>query len=82
MGASTAVTAPESKSLDDVAACDPDGLAHRDFRDDKVYTRFVDDHASELLDAAAKLKAGLFFERVAHYQLYVLTFTKANERPR
>ena len=40
-------------------------LAHRDFRDDKVYTRFVDDHASELLDAAAKLKAGLYFERVA-----------------
>jgi acetyl/propionyl-CoA carboxylase alpha subunit/acetyl-CoA carboxylase carboxyltransferase component len=37
-------------------------LAHRDFRDDKVYTRFVDDHAPELLNAAAKLKTSLFFD--------------------
>ncbi|MEI7870720.1 MAG: carboxyl transferase domain-containing protein [Alphaproteobacteria bacterium] len=43
-------------------------LAHRDFRDDKVYTRFVDDHAPELLDAAAKLKAGLYFEAAAPVQ--------------
>ena len=40
-------------------------LAHRDFRDDKVYTRFVDDHAPELLDAAAGLKSGLYFEPAA-----------------
>ncbi len=40
-------------------------LAHRDFRDDKVYTRFVDDHAAELLAVAAKLKSGLYFETAA-----------------
>ena len=40
-------------------------LAHRDFRDDKVYTRFVDDHAAELLASASKLKSGLYFEAAA-----------------
>src|SRR5205807_10070470 len=32
-------------------------LAHKDFRADKVHTRFVDEHAKELLSAAAKLQS-------------------------
>ena len=40
-------------------------IAHPDFRADEVYTRFVDDHAGVLLDAAAKLKSGLYFEAAA-----------------
>ena len=36
-------------------------LAHADFRADKVHTRFVDEHAKELLDTAAKLQSGLYF---------------------
>ncbi len=39
-------------------------LAHKDFRADKVHTRFVDEHAKELLAAAAKLQPGLYFEAV------------------
>jgi acetyl/propionyl-CoA carboxylase alpha subunit/acetyl-CoA carboxylase carboxyltransferase component len=37
-------------------------LAHADFRADKVHTRFVDEHARKLIDAAAKLQAGLYFQ--------------------
>ncbi len=37
-------------------------LAHGDFRADKVHTRFVDEHARTLIDAAAKLQPGLFFQ--------------------
>ena len=40
-------------------------VAHPDFRADKVYTRFVDDHAGALIEQAAKLKAGLYFEPAA-----------------
>jgi acetyl/propionyl-CoA carboxylase alpha subunit/acetyl-CoA carboxylase carboxyltransferase component len=37
-------------------------LAHGDFRADKVHTRFVDEHAKTLIDAAARLQPGLFFQ--------------------
>jgi acetyl/propionyl-CoA carboxylase alpha subunit/acetyl-CoA carboxylase carboxyltransferase component len=40
-------------------------LAHGDFRADKVHTRFVDEHARKLIDAAAKLQPGLFFQAAA-----------------
>jgi len=40
-------------------------LAHGDFRADKVHTRFVDQHAKELIDAAAKLPSGLYFQPTA-----------------
>ncbi|TAJ88060.1 carboxyl transferase domain-containing protein [Reyranella sp.] len=40
-------------------------IAHPDFRADKVYTRFVDDHAGALIEAAAKQKGGLYFEPAA-----------------
>jgi acetyl/propionyl-CoA carboxylase alpha subunit/acetyl-CoA carboxylase carboxyltransferase component len=36
-------------------------VAHPDFRADKVYTRFVDEHAGSLIEAAAELKTGLYF---------------------
>ena len=37
-------------------------LAHGDFRADKVHTRFVDEQAKKLIDAAAKLQSGLYFQ--------------------
>jgi acetyl/propionyl-CoA carboxylase alpha subunit/acetyl-CoA carboxylase carboxyltransferase component len=37
-------------------------IAHPDFRADKVHTRFVDEQAASLIEAAGKLKAGLYFE--------------------
>src|SRR5436190_2297810 len=40
-------------------------LAHGDFRADKVHTRFVDEHARKLIDAAAKLQPGLYFQAAA-----------------
>ena len=40
-------------------------LAHGDFRADKVHTRFVDEHARKLIDAAARLQSGLYFQAVA-----------------
>ncbi len=40
-------------------------IAHPDFRADKVHTRFVDEHAGALIEAAAKQKAGLYFEPAA-----------------
>ncbi len=40
-------------------------LAHKDFRADKVHTRFVGEHAKELLGAATKLQPGLYFEAAA-----------------
>jgi len=40
-------------------------LAHRDFRADKVHTRFIDEHARALIDAAAKLQPGLYFQASA-----------------
>ena len=40
-------------------------LAHADFRADKVHTRFVDEHAKKLIDAAAKLQSGLYFQAAA-----------------
>jgi acetyl/propionyl-CoA carboxylase alpha subunit/acetyl-CoA carboxylase carboxyltransferase component len=36
-------------------------LAHPDFRADRVHTRFVDEHVQELVQAAAKAQAGLYF---------------------
>ncbi len=33
-------------------------LAHPDFRADKVHTRFIDEHAGELIEAAAKMSSG------------------------
>ena len=40
-------------------------LAHADFRADKVHTRFVDEHAKKLIDTAAKLQSGLYFQAAA-----------------
>jgi acetyl/propionyl-CoA carboxylase alpha subunit/acetyl-CoA carboxylase carboxyltransferase component len=40
-------------------------LAHPDFRADKVHTRFIDEHARELLDAANELQPGLYFQAPA-----------------
>ena len=40
-------------------------LAHADFRADRVHTRFIDDHARELVEAAAKPQSGLYFQPVA-----------------
>lgn len=40
-------------------------IAHPDFRADKVHTRFVDQQAAPLIETAAKLKAGLYFEGTA-----------------
>jgi acetyl/propionyl-CoA carboxylase alpha subunit/acetyl-CoA carboxylase carboxyltransferase component len=37
-------------------------LADRDVRSDKVHTRFVDEHAGRLIDMAAKLRPGLYFQ--------------------
>ena len=37
-------------------------IAHPDFRADKVHTRFVDEQASALIEAAGKLSGGLYFE--------------------
>ena len=36
-------------------------LANAAVRADKVHTRFVDEHAAKLIEAAAKLQAGLYF---------------------
>jgi biotin carboxyl carrier protein len=40
-------------------------LAHKDFRADKVHTRFVDEQAKVLIEAAAKLQPGLYFQAAA-----------------
>ena len=40
-------------------------LAHKDFRADKVHTRFVDEQAKALIDAAARLQPGLYFQTAA-----------------
>ena len=40
-------------------------LAHGDFRADKVHTRFVDEQAKKLIDTAAKLQSGLYFQSAA-----------------
>ena len=40
-------------------------IAHPDFRADKVHTRFVDEQAASLIEAAGKLKTGLYFEGAA-----------------
>ncbi|MFO1084839.1 MAG: carboxyl transferase domain-containing protein [Reyranellaceae bacterium] len=40
-------------------------LAHSDVRADKVHTRFVDEHAGALIEAAAKMNPGLYFQAVA-----------------
>ncbi|MBM3647178.1 MAG: biotin/lipoyl-binding protein [Alphaproteobacteria bacterium] len=40
-------------------------LAHRDFRADRVHTRFVDEQAKVLIDAAATLQPGLYFPATA-----------------
>ncbi len=40
-------------------------LADRAVRSDKVHTRFVDEHAGKLIDAAMKLQPGLFFQATA-----------------
>ncbi len=40
-------------------------LADADFRADKVHTRFVDEHAKKLIEAASKLQAGLYFQAAA-----------------
>ena len=40
-------------------------LAHKDFRADKVHTRFIDEQAKKLLEAAAKLQEGLYFQAAA-----------------
>jgi acetyl/propionyl-CoA carboxylase alpha subunit/acetyl-CoA carboxylase carboxyltransferase component len=40
-------------------------LAHEDFRADKVHTRFVDERAKELVEAAGKLQSGLYFQAAA-----------------
>ena len=40
-------------------------LAHKDFRADKVHTRFVDEQAKALIAAAAKLQPGLYFQAAA-----------------
>jgi acetyl/propionyl-CoA carboxylase alpha subunit/acetyl-CoA carboxylase carboxyltransferase component len=40
-------------------------LAQKDVRADKVHTRFVDEQAGRLIDAAAKLQSGLYFQAAA-----------------
>ena len=40
-------------------------LADADFRADKVHTRFVDERAGALIEAAAKMQPGLYFEMAA-----------------
>ena len=40
-------------------------LAHKDFRADKVHTRFVDEQAKALIEAAARLQPGLYFQAAA-----------------
>jgi acetyl/propionyl-CoA carboxylase alpha subunit/acetyl-CoA carboxylase carboxyltransferase component len=40
-------------------------LGDRAVRDDKVHTRFVDEHAGKLVDAASKLQPGLYFQGAA-----------------
>ncbi|TBR30724.1 MAG: biotin/lipoyl-binding protein, partial [Reyranella sp.] len=40
-------------------------IAHPEFRADKVHTRFVDEQAASLIEAAGKLKTGLYFEAAA-----------------
>ncbi|MPZ31080.1 MAG: biotin/lipoyl-binding protein [Rhodospirillales bacterium] len=40
-------------------------LAHKDFRADKVHTRFVDEQAKALIDTAARLQTGLYFQTAA-----------------
>ncbi|HTR84707.1 MAG TPA: biotin carboxylase N-terminal domain-containing protein, partial [Reyranella sp.] len=40
-------------------------LADKDVRADKVHTRFVDEHASKLIEVAAKLNGGRYFQAVA-----------------
>jgi acetyl/propionyl-CoA carboxylase alpha subunit len=40
-------------------------IADPDFRADRVHTRFVDEQAGSLIEAAGKLKAGLYFEAAA-----------------
>jgi acetyl/propionyl-CoA carboxylase alpha subunit/acetyl-CoA carboxylase carboxyltransferase component len=40
-------------------------LAHKDFRADKVHTRFIDEQAKALIDAAARLQPGLYFQAAA-----------------
>lgn len=40
-------------------------LAHKDFRADKVHTRFVDEQAKALIAAAARLQPGLYFQAAA-----------------
>jgi acetyl/propionyl-CoA carboxylase alpha subunit/acetyl-CoA carboxylase carboxyltransferase component len=37
-------------------------LAHPAFRADEVHTRFIDEHAKPLIDAASKLQSGLYFQ--------------------
>ena len=70
-------------------------LAHPDFRADKVHTRFIDDHAKELIEAATKLQPGLFFQAAtatstprqagarvdAVDPLAVLAFGKSTQQP-
>ncbi|SJZ77394.1 Acetyl/propionyl-CoA carboxylase, alpha subunit [Enhydrobacter aerosaccus] len=40
-------------------------LADRAVRTDKVHTRFVDEHAADLIEAAARLQPGLYFQAAA-----------------
>jgi len=40
-------------------------LANKDVRVDKVHTRFVDEHAGKLIEAAAKLNGGRYFQAAA-----------------
>jgi len=40
-------------------------LADADFRSDKVHTRFVDERAGNLIEAAGKLQPGLYFQAAA-----------------
>jgi acetyl/propionyl-CoA carboxylase alpha subunit/acetyl-CoA carboxylase carboxyltransferase component len=40
-------------------------LAHKDFRADKIHTRFVDEQAKALIAAAAKVQPGLYFQAAA-----------------
>jgi acetyl/propionyl-CoA carboxylase alpha subunit/acetyl-CoA carboxylase carboxyltransferase component len=40
-------------------------LAHPDVRADKVHTRFIDEHAKALIEAASTLQPGLYFQTAA-----------------
>ena len=40
-------------------------LADKDFRADRVHTRFVDEHAKELVAAAGRMQSGLYFQVAA-----------------